>query len=217
MWVLGVGTQGFQPACTQSAMAQSHYSACYWALFRCGRISRPQPAQLPLRGRLRRFLIFQGARLGGYPTPTTTTTSYTHHGHCPRTPSPARCLSSISSLLLLPPPSPSLSLPLNHSVSPSPCHGHCFLSGRRSSSLSSPLSAPAPELPIHLLRMPYSPAMSPGTRCNYNLCISKCSGYKRKWPLSNAARSIHPPKASFCLAFKRQTVFCCCILFFKAT
>lgn len=38
--------------------------------FRCGRISGPQPAQLPLRGPPSRFLIFQGARLSGSPTTT---------------------------------------------------------------------------------------------------------------------------------------------------
>lgn len=184
--------------------------------FRSGRISRPQPAQLPLWGRPGRFLIFQGARLGvdhpPYPPPPLSSL-----------PPCSWCLSSISSLLLLPPPrlylSPSSTPPLPSPplpVSPSRRHGHCFLSGRRGASLSSPLSTPAPELPIHLLRMPYSPTLSPGTRCNYNPRISKRSWYKRQRALSSTAPLPPAPNALFSLVFKRQkaSFFCQDFFFF---
>lgn len=156
-----------QPVHTQSAVAQSHYSACYWPLSHGAaqhRISQPQPAELPLWGQQTGFLIFRGARLTLAPPPPPPPLS-SLPGVCrlsflsvspslpPRlyllpssTPSSVLCLP----LLCIQPSSPALPLSL------SPCHGHSFLSGQQRALFSSLLSAALAKLPIHLLRLPYS-------------------------------------------------------------
>ena len=144
-----------QPVHTQSAVAQSHYSACYWPLSHSAAqhwISQPQPALLPLWG-IDWLLDF--LRCSSHTPSLPYPTLYT----LPR----ARCLSSPGLSSSLPPclsvflsnsgslvPSPSLCLP------PSSCHGHGFFSGQQKTLFSSLLSTPMAKLPIHLFRLPYS-------------------------------------------------------------
>lgn len=155
-----------QPVHTQSAVAQSHYSACYWPLSHSAAqhwISQPKPAPLPLWGIdwLLDFLrCLSHARSLPYPPLSSLLCahllSFLCHSLSPHlTVCPS--FSLILSLSLRCPCSSSVSLFPSLSPSRSTCHGRSQLfSGQQKTLFSSQLSTGMAKLPIHLLRLLYS-------------------------------------------------------------
>lgn len=149
-----------QPVHTQSAVAQSHYSACYWPLSHSAAqhwISQPKPASLPLWGIhwLLDFLrLLVSHSLPPFP-PLSSLLRALCLSFLGLPPSPPRCLSfslilslSVLPLLLLCMPFP-VSLP---SLSPLAM----VFYGQQKTLFSSLLSTGMAKLPIHLLRLLYS-------------------------------------------------------------
>lgn len=152
-----------QPVHTQSAVAQSHYSACYWPLSHSAAqhwISQPRPVSLPLWGIdwLHDFLRCSSHTL-----------SLSLTLHCPQCSVHAVYLSSVPLhshlpvylscsfvLSFCPSCSSSLSLVLSLSPSLSAHYSPGSFSGQQNTLFSSLLSTAMAKLPIHLLRLLYS-------------------------------------------------------------
>lgn len=191
-----------QPVHTQSAVAQSHYSACYWPLSHSAAqhwISQPRPVSLPLWGIdwLHDFLRCSSHTL-----------SLSLTLHCPQCSMHAVYLSSVPlhshlpvylfcsfALSFCPSCSSSLSLVLSLSPSLSPLATVPALSlDNRIPYLAVCSAQPWQSCQFTCLDCCILYSVSK-THCNYNPCISKCTWYMAM----SEQHIITSPNALFCV------------------